>query len=107
MVSNIEFPLGYVLISLFIGYMYYYLIDVDYHEILSGTTIKIGCISGLLLAIIVVLVGLLSANAFSWDDFFFSVVLLGILSMIISILLVVIGGYFAVSVKRTLQNFNR
>ena len=107
MVSNIEFPLEYIIISIFIGYMYYYLIDVDYHEILSWTTIKIGCISGLFLTILAVLVGLLDANVFSWDDFFLSVVILGIPCIIIAILLVVIGVYFAVTVKRILQNLKR
>ena len=105
MVSNVEFPLEYVLISIFIGYMYYYLNDVDYHEIFSWTTIKIGCISGLILAIITVLVGLLGANAFSWGNFFQSVVVLGTFSIIVAILLVIIGGCLAVSVKRILQNF--
>ena len=107
MVAEVEFPLEYVIVSIFIGYMYYYLTDVDYHEILSWTTIKIGCISGLLLAIIVVLVGLLRANAFSWDTLFESVVVFGTFSIIVAILLVIIGGYFAVTVKRILKNFNR
>jgi hypothetical protein len=107
MVAEVEFPLQYIILSIFIGYMYYYLKDGDYHEILSWTTIKIGCISGLLLAIIAVLVGLLSANAFSWDNFFQSVVVLGIPSIIISIILVIMGGYLAVSIKRILNNFNR
>ena len=107
MVSNIEFPLEYIIISIFIGYMYYYLKDRDYHDILSWSTIKIGFISGLLLAILAVLVGLLNANAFAWDDFFLSVVTLGIPSIIVAIILVVIGGYLAVAVKRVLQNINR
>jgi hypothetical protein len=107
MVSTVEFPLEYVIISIFIGYMYYYLNDVDYHEIISWITLKIGFISGLILAIIVVLVGLLRANAFSWGNFFQSVVVLGIFSIIVAIILVIMGGYLAVSVKRILQNFNR
>jgi hypothetical protein len=107
MVSNVEFQLEYVIISIFIGYMYYYLNDVGYDEIISWNSIKIGCISGLLLAVIVVLIGLLKANAFTWDNFLQSVVVLGILSIIVSILLVIMGGYLAVSVKRILQNFNR
>ena len=103
MVSNVGFPIEYVIISIFIGYMYYYLVDVDYNEILSLTAIKIGCISGLLLAILAILVGLLDSNVFSWDDFFISVLILGIPSMIIAILLVMIGGYFAITVKRILK----
>ena len=55
MVSDVGFPIEYVIISVFIGYMYYFLKDVDYHEILSWTSIKIGCISGLLLAILAVI----------------------------------------------------
>ena len=65
-----EFPIECVIISIFVGYMYYYLHDADYHEILSCTSIKIGFFSGLLLAILAILVGLLESNAFSWDDFF-------------------------------------
>ena len=107
MVSDVGFPIEYVIISVFIGYMYYFLKDVDYHEILSWTSIKIGCISGLLLAILAVLVGLLKFNAFSWDNFFLSIIILGIPSMIIAILLVMIGGYFAVTVKRILGNLKR
>ncbi len=86
MVSDVSFPIEYVIISIFIGYMYYYLEYVDYHEILSWTSIKIGFISGLLLATIAVLVGLLKFNAFSLDNFFLSIVILGIPSMIIAIL---------------------
>ena len=71
MVSDIGFPIEYVIISIFLGYMYYYLKEVNYHEILSWTSIKIGCISGLLSATLAVLVGLLEYNAFSWMIFFF------------------------------------
>lgn len=70
MVSDIGFPIECVIISIFIGYIYYYLHDADYHEILSWTSIKIGCVSGLLLFILAILVGLLESNAFSWDNFF-------------------------------------
>lgn len=107
MVSDVGFPIECVIISIFIGYMYYYLHIADYHEILSWTTIKIGCISGLLLAILAILLGLLESNAFSWDDFFVSVVIFGIPSMIFAILLVMIGGYLAVTVKRILRNTKR
>ena len=45
MVSDVEFPIECVIISIFVGYMYYYLHDADYHEILSCTSIKIGFFS--------------------------------------------------------------
>jgi hypothetical protein len=107
MVSDVSFPIEYVIISILIGYLYYYLKDVDYHEILSWTSIKIGCISGLLFGTLAVLVGLLESNVFSWDNFFLSIIILGIPSMIIAILLVMIGGYFAVTVKRILGTLKR
>lgn len=104
MVSNIGIPIEYVIISLFIGYLYYYLTDVEYREILSWTSLKIGSISGLLLAVLAGLIGLMSANVFSWDDFFVLMIFVGIPCMIIATLLVIMGGYFAITTKRILNN---
>ena len=58
--------LHYVLISIFIGYLCFYLYQRSYTSIISWTSIKLGCISGFTLSTIAVFVGLISSNAFTW-----------------------------------------
>ena len=104
---TVEFPIECVVISIFIGYMYYYMVDADYQDIFSLTSVKIGCISGFTLSTIAVLYGLISANVFTLSDFIESSVCIGIQAMFVGIVLVVIGGLFAVTVKRILSKFKR
>jgi hypothetical protein len=93
-----------VILSLFIGYLYFYLSQTEYKDILSWTSIKLGCISGFTLSTIAVFVGLISSNAFTLDDFIFSSIIFGIQCMVIGVILVMIGGVFAITVKRILSN---
>ena len=79
----------------------------DDEDIISWTTIKIGCISGFTLASAAVLYGLVTANAFSVNEFVESSLIIGTQSMVVAIVLVVIGGYYALMVKNLLRNFNR
>ena len=101
----VEFPIESVVISIFIGYMYYYITNRE--DILSWTTIKIGCISGFVLASAAILYALITANAFTVEEFIESSLIIGVPSVVIAIVLVVIGGYSAIAVKSLLRNFKR
>jgi hypothetical protein len=101
--TNINIPLNYVIISIFFGYLYFYLADVGYRDILSLTSVKLGCISGFILSTLAVLIGLLEANAFTLNEFIESSIFIGILGMIMGVVLVMIGGLFAVTVKNILR----
>ncbi len=94
-----------MIISLFIGYLYFYLSQTDYKDIISWTSIKLGCISGFILSTIAVFVGLISSNAFTVNEFILSSIEIGIQCMVIGVILVMIGGVFAITVKRILSNF--
>jgi hypothetical protein len=102
---KVEIPLHYVIISLFIGYLYFYLYQTGYKRIISWTSFKLGCISGFTLSTIAVFVGLISSNAFTWDEFISSSIEIGIQCMVIGVILVMVGGVFAITVKRILSNF--
>jgi hypothetical protein len=102
---QVEIPLHYVIISLFIGYLYFYLHPRSYSSIISWISIKLGCISGFTLS--TVFVGLISSNALTLDEFIWSSILLGIQCMVIGVILVMIGEVFAITVKRILSKFKR
>lgn len=105
MTPSVEFPIEPVVISIFIGYMYYYMVDRD--DILSWTTIKLGCISGFVLSTFGVLYGLVMANAFTLQEFVESSLIIGVQSMVVAIVLVIIGGYLAIVIKQLLINIKR
>ncbi len=102
---QVEIPLHYVIISLFIGYLYFYLSPRSYNSIISWISIKLGCISGFTLSTIAVFVGLISSNALTLNEFIWSSILLGIQCMVIGVILVMIGGVFANTVKQILSKF--
>jgi len=102
----VEIPLYYVIISLFIGYMYFYLYSENYDEILSWKSVVIGCVSGFSLSTIAVLVGLLNAHVLTMYEFVDNSMTMGIISMFIGIILVLVGGTCAITVKRTLIKIN-
>jgi hypothetical protein len=104
---QVEIPLQYVIISLFIGYLYFYLSQTSYSSIISWSSIKLGCISGFILSTIAVFVGLISSNAFTWNEFIMSSIEIGIQSMVLGVILVMIGGVFAITVKRILSKYKR
>ncbi len=101
---QVEIPLQYVIISLFIGYLYFYLYQRSYNSIISWTSIKLGCISGFTLSTITVFVGLISSNAFTLNEFIVSSIVIGIQSIVIGVILVMMGGVFAITVKQILSN---
>jgi hypothetical protein len=96
---DLEIPLYYVLISIFIGYMYFYLYQLDYQDILSKTSLLIGSISGFILSSIAVLVGLVTNNAFSFGMFVETSIMIGIQAGLAGIVLVMMGGICAITVK--------
>lgn len=100
----VEIPLHYVIISIFIGYMYFYIFSSDYRDLLSLKTAVIGCVSGFSLSTIAVLFGLINANAFSLNEFVDTTMIIGILNMVMGVVLVMVGGTCAITVKRTLKN---
>ena len=104
---QVEIPLQYVIISIFVGYLYFYISKKEYNDILSWISIELGCISGFILATIAVFVGLISSNVFTLDDFVMSSIILGIQCMVVGVILVMVGGVFAVTVKRILSNLKR
>ncbi|MBZ2166846.1 hypothetical protein [Methanobacterium spitsbergense] len=66
-----------------------------------------GCISGFTLSTIAVFIGLIISNAFTLNEFILSSIEIGILGMMIGVILVMIGGVFAITVKRILSKFKR
>lgn len=105
MTPSVEFPIEAVVISIFIGYMYYYMVDRD--DVLSWTSIILGCISGFVLSTFGVLYGLVTANAFTFQEFVESSLIIGVQSMVVAIVLVIIGGYLAITIKQFLINLKR
>lgn len=100
--TSFEIPIGAVIISIFIGYMYHYLKSDDYKDVISLKSLIIGTISGFLISLVVILVSLINANSLDLASFLTSIILI-IYSIFISISLVVVGGVLAVAIKNIIH----
>jgi hypothetical protein len=100
--GSIEMPIGYVVISIFIGYMYYFLKSDNYKDVISFKSIKVGIVSGVLISLIVIFVGLIEANSLDLDNFLVSLILV-VFGIIFSIFFVLIGGLLGIAIKRILK----
>ena len=98
----IEIPIGYVVISIFIGYMYYYLNSDNYKDVISFKSVEVGIVSGVLISLIVILVSLIEANSLDLGNFLVSLILI-VYGIIFSIFFVLIGGLLGVAIKRILK----
>jgi hypothetical protein len=103
----IEIPLNYVLISIFLGYMYFYLYPLNYRDIVSKKSIIIGFISGFILSSIAVLVGLVTTSAFSLEMFVETSIIIGIQAGIVSIVLFMLGGICALTIKGLFERIKK
>ena len=101
--TNIGIPVIYNIISVFIGYMYFYLSPLDYDDILTIKTVKVGLLSGLILSTIIILTGLIGGNALTLDNFIVSLVLIGAPSIVMDLVLVMVGGLCALTIKNLLK----
>jgi hypothetical protein len=105
--TNIEIPVSYNVISIFIGYLYFYLSPLDYKDILTIKTVKLGLLSGLILSFIIILAGLISGNALTLDNFIVSMVLFGVPCIVMDLVLVMVGGLCALTIKNLLKKIHR
>lgn len=105
--TNIGIPVSYNIISIFIGYMYFYLSPLDYNDILTIKTVKVGLLSGLILSIIIILTGLIGGNALTLDNFIVSMVLLGVPGIVMDLVLVMVGGLCALTIKNLFIKIRR
>ena len=105
--TNIGIPVSYNIISIFIGYMYFYLSPLDYNDIFTIKTVKVGLLSGLILSIIIILTGLIGGNVLTLDNFIVSMVLFGVPSIVMDLVLVMVGGLCALTIKNLLIKIRR
>ena len=105
--TNIGIPVNYNLIAIFIGYMYFYLSTLDFKDVLTIKTVKVGLLSGLILSIIIIFTGLIIGDALTLDNFLVSLVLFGVPSLVMDLILVMVGGLCALTIKNLLIKIRR
>ena len=103
---NIEFPVNYVVISIFIGYMYHYLQSEYYNDVISLKSVKVGIVSGFLISSTIIVVSLITTNSLDLINVLGSMMVL-VLGIIISIVVVLIGGLLAITVKKIIISYNQ
>ncbi|HSP86725.1 MAG TPA: hypothetical protein VLN45_01215 [Ignavibacteriaceae bacterium] len=100
--TSIEIPIGAVIISIFIGYMYHYLKSKDYKDVISLKSVIVGIISGFLISITVIIISLINTQLWDISGLLTSSILV-IFGIIFSIGFVVIGGFMAILIKKVLS----
>lgn len=94
--------IGFLIISIFIGYVYHYLKTTGYKSVLSLNSLIVGTITGFLISVVAIVVSLINTPLWSVSGLLTSSILV-IYSIILSIGFVVIGGIMAVTIKRIIN----
>lgn len=102
----LEVPINSVVASVFIGYMYHYLKSNDYMDVISLKSLEIGAISGFVISTMTIIVTFITHTFFNIIGLLTASILI-IPSIILSIMLVVVGGLSAITVKNIIIAYNQ
>jgi hypothetical protein len=100
---EISIPLETGLIPLIIGYMYHYLKSNYFEDIITLKSLLLGIVSGFLIAFITLLITFINTPFFKLEYIFVGSFGFYIIDMLLGVILVIIGGLFAITIKSILK----
>ena len=97
-------PIGYVIISIFIGYLYHYLKSNEYRDVFTIQTMLIGFVLGGLISVAAIIISLINTPLWNLEGLIASSIVL-IYGIFLSMGFIAVGGVMAIIIKKTLSRF--
>ena len=95
-------PIGYVIISIFIGYIYHYFKSNEYRDVFTIQTMLIGFVLGGIISVGAIIISLINTPLWNLEGLIASSIVL-IYGIFLSIGFTAVGGVMAILIKKTLS----
>ncbi len=102
MYYSTNIPIGYVIISIFIGYLYHYLKSNEYQDVFTVETMLIGFILGVLISVVAIIISIINTPFWNLEGLMASSIVL-IFGIFLSIGFIAAGGVMAILIKKILS----